>query len=277
MGYRCEILADSVSPLGVRLTTMEVTSPRIILAEVNTHRMLSQNSASSRAIPTDRQLERVLQDPFVPDYWGRLQPGMQAEEEIAESDHQKAVEVWLAARDDAVARAKALLKLEVHKQTVNRLLEPFMWHTAIITATDWGNFFGLRDNPMAQPEIRTIAHMMRQAYESHSPMLVESGGWHLPLIQPDEHNRPELINDLPKISAGRCARVSYLTHDGRRDPAADIKLYKRLVRDGHMSPLEHVATPMCDNRAARYGNFVGWKQLRKFIPHEDDFSARPQE
>ena len=293
MAYSAKIVTDSVSEVGDRLTTMEVTFPRMVLAEFNTHRVFSRNSASSRAIPVGKQLQRIMDDPFIPVWWGRTQSGMQADHELVGHDLEQAKAQWLAARDSAVDHVRRLLELGLHKQITNRLLEPFMWHTVIVTATEWGNFFALRANPMAQPEIRVIAEMMRDAYGESEPVLVRDGEWHLPLIQPEERDGEfEFSEDARKISAARCARVSYLTHDGKRDLEADLKLYDRLAGAGHMSPFEHVATPL--SRDPQYirsrrrnglrremvltrigsntGNFRGWKQLRKFLPNEDDFS-----
>ncbi|GAB3766974.1 FAD-dependent thymidylate synthase [Microlunatus parietis] len=272
MGYGAKIIADSVSAAGHRLVTMEVTFPRLVLAEFNTHRMFSRNSASSRAIPVKTQLTRVRDNPFVPDVWGRNQAGMQAEREVGEATAAAAREAWLAARDRAVEQAERLLALKIHKQLANRLLEPFLWHTVIVTATDWSNFFALRANPEAQPEIGRVAALMQQAYGSGTPAVVGEGDWHLPLLQPEEYDGSfEHTEQARQVSAARCARVSYLTHDGRRDLDADLKLYRRLVESGHLSPLEHVATP--DPGGARIGNFLGWRQLRKTIPGEDDFAS----
>ena len=293
MAYAAKIVADSISESGIRLTTMEITFPRSVLSEFNTHRAFSRNSASSRAIPVEKQLKRVQEEPFIPDYWGANQSGMQAHQEIDTHSRPAAISLWLKARDHALYCAKTLHELGVHKQTVNRLLEPFMWHTVIVTATDWSNFFALRANPDAQPEIRTIAEMMMDAYSSSTPKLVSRGEWHLPFIQPDEYDGVfEFSETARKVSSARCARVSYLTHDGLRDHGKDLELYERLVSGGHMSPLEHVATPHYTEQdrvefaasdgfecgqttfkssSVMIGNFRGWKQLRKFIPHEDDF------
>ena len=161
MAYDAKIVADSVSEVGDRLTTMEVTFPRMVLAEFNTHRVFSRNSASSRAIPVEKQLQRIMDDPFIPVWWGRKQSGMQADHELEGDGLVQAKAEWLAARDSAVGHVQRLLELGLHKQITNRLLEPFMWHTVIVTATEWSNFFALRANPMAQPEIRVIAEMMR--------------------------------------------------------------------------------------------------------------------
>jgi thymidylate synthase ThyX len=299
MAYAAKVIADSISESGCRLTTMEVTFPRMVLAEFNTHRTFSRNSASSRAIPVEKQLERIMKDPFVPDYWGVNQSGMQATTELEGEDRADAIRVWLEARDSAVDYAKRLLSRGIHKQLTNRLLEPFMWHTVIVTATDWGNFYALRANKDAQPEIRIIAEMMKKAHETSKPVLVKAGEWHLPLIQHDEYDGTfEFSETARQVSAARCARVSYLTHDGKRDYAKDLELYERLVGGGHMSPLEHVATPHHEERdhvdfsssdgfefghttlepsTEMIGNFRGWKQLRKFVQYEDDFSKVAKE
>lgn len=272
MSYDARILADSVGPHGVRLTSFLVTFPRIVLAEFNTHRALSRSSASSRAIPVEKQIERVLADPFIPIYWGKNQKGMQAEQELDREAQLSAKLSWLHAHQDAITHARGLLAVGAHKQIVNRLLEPFMWHTVIVTATEWQNFFSLRCHDDAQPEIRRIALMMRELYNDMIPDMVQPGDWHLPLVDWDDIVNPALAPYLKEISAGRCARVSYLTHEGRRDPTADIDLCQRLIASGHMSPLEHPAE--CLPSALREGNFVGWRQYRKLIPGEDVFMSR---
>lgn len=270
MGYNAKIIADSISEYDNRLTTMEITFPRMVLAEFNTHRMFSRNSASSRAIPVEKQLQKIEEDPFIPVYFGKNQSGMQASEELDTGDRQIAEDMWLEARSCAVSHARNLLSMNVHKQITNRLLEPFMWHTVIVTATEWSNFFDLRAHKDAQPEIRVIAEMMRDLYLDSEPQLIRGEEWHLPFIQPEEYDgKFERDEKARKISAARCARVSYLTHDGKRDLEADLTLYERLVSGGHMSPLEHVATP---GYRGFSGNFWGWTQFRKFIPNENDFS-----
>lgn len=265
--YAARVLADSDCNNGVRLTTLEVTFPRIVLAEFNTHRMLSRNSASSRAIPVEKMLQRVQENPFIPAAWPKNQKGMQAEENLDALASEAARGEWLIARDRAVQQAQQLLSMRVHKQIANRLLEPWMWHTAIVTATEWANFFALRCHPMAQPEIRTAAEAMRDAMATSTPRAVPPGGWHLPLVADDERATTEV--DWVKASVGRCARVSYLTHDGVRDPAADVALCDRLVASGHMSPTEHVATPMLVDDMC--GNFRGWMQYRKTLASEEVF------
>lgn len=260
--------------------------PRIILAEFNTHRMLSRNSASSRAIPVEKMLRRVLDDPFIPVHWGKNQAGMQAERELTVAEQERALSQWLLARDEMVLRVRQMLDIGLHKQVTNRLLEPWMYHTCVVSATEWQNFFALRCHLAAMPEIRCIAEMMRDAYVASVPQRINAGDWHLPFVMDADRSAVvELTPDpagteyrdfaarvtdtLKKVSAGRCARVSYLTHDGKRDLQADIDLCDRLAGSGHMSPLEHVAQAL-DEREW-HGNFCGWYQYRKEFPGEAVF------
>lgn len=302
MGFDAKVLADSVSPAGHRLTTLEATFPRFVLAEFNTHRVFSRNSASSRAIPVAKQLRRVLDDPYVPIEFGSNKPGMQAGPALSGAARDAAESEWLAARDDAVRHVLGLITspenvagyddlhacleaaqgslkeppaewLNVHKQVANRLLEPFMWHTVIVSSTTWDNFFNLRCHPDAQPEIRLIAAKMREAFDRSVPTRLEPDEWHLPLVGEAEREEASSPEELAKISIGRCARVSYLTHDGTRDLSADVFLYERLAESGHMSPMEHVARPMTPaelQKGAWSGNFKGWIAHRKLIPGESN-------
>ena len=293
MAHAAKILADSISPDGVRLTTFEVVFPRIILAEFNTHRMFSRNSASSRAIPVKKMLKRVREDPYIPSVWGKNQKGMRAEKEVTPAEAELAKQMWIGARDGAVAQVRLLLDLGIHKQLTNRLLEPWLWHTVIVTATEWDNFFHLRDNKMAHPDIQIPARLMRDLHSENEPTPVDYGQWHLPLVFDADwelaksllsRDETEVVDLLAKISCARCARVSYLTHDGKRDLMADLKLYDKLLEQGHMSPFEHAATPMTpsqrdlvfatvevkDRGMPFCGNYKGWVQHRKLIPGEAD-------
>jgi thymidylate synthase ThyX len=297
MGYSARILKDSISKEGVRLTTMEVTFPRITLAEFNTHRVFSRNSASSRAIPIAKMLQRVQEDPFIPVYWGKNQSGMQALEELSPEAQTLALEQWLKARDNAVESVKRLQlpDIDLHKQIANRLLEPWLYHTVIVTSTEWDNWDALRTHPDAQPEIRKIAVMMSDIRNASKPKQLGDGEWHLPLVT----DYSELVDagftldEICLISVGRCARVSYLTHDGKRDPKADSDLALKLQNAGHISPFEHVARPATvqdwqykllrtsgvvgvdkadlDISEAFFGNFRGWIQRRYSIPNEENF------
>jgi thymidylate synthase ThyX len=271
MPFSARVLLDSVSPAGIRLTTMEVRYPRFIHSELLTHRVLSRNSSSSRAIPIRKMIEAVRSDPALPMWWGRNQSGMQAREEIDQATRALAEAEWKLALEDALEHAERLTASDInlHKQLVNRILEPFAWITVIVTATEWANFFTQRTHEDAQPELKHIAGLMLQAYRESTPRSLELGEWHTPLIQPDEEVGLSQDERL-RISVARCARVSYLSHDGTRDHAKDIELYERLVgggANGHWSPFEHVATPLRD-AATWSGNFRGWEHYRKHCAQE---------
>lgn len=274
--YAAKILADSINLVGNRLTTLEVTFPRFILAEFNTHRMLSRNSASSRAIPVERRIKELRdKGPFLPEAFTRNKPGMQGGEELAGPEGEDAAAVWVAAAAHAVVYAEQLAKIGVHKQYANRLLELFMWHTCVVSATEWDNFFHLRDHPDAQPEFQRIACLMREVMAASTPQLKNVGQWHLPYIIDEdiaEAGRVESRLDayeLALVSAARCARVSYTPFDSdKRDTNADLQLAEKLLSSGHMSPFEHPAK--AGDWPTWYGNFLGWRQYRKRIAAEDD-------
>jgi thymidylate synthase ThyX len=229
----------------------------MVHAEFMTHRVFSRNAASSRAIPVKKTIERVISDPAMPAEWGMAKRGMQAGDEI--KNREAAEALWLEARDNAVDIALELLDLDLHKQVVNRILEPFTWITVIVTGTDWDGFFTQRAShfsPLADPTLRVIADEMLGLYRLSVPRTLEAGEWHTPFI--DEQDADLSLIDRLKVSAARCARVSYLTHDGRRDHADDLRLFNDLVTNGHWSPLEHVCTPFEDAS----GNLRNFAQLR---------------
>lgn len=276
------VILDSAGLNGHRLTTMIVTFPRFILAEFNTHRILSKNSASSRAIPLAKAIERVERYPFIPSKWWANRPGMSSASELHGDDCVRAREAWLDARNAAVRSARILEGIGVagvHKQQAARLLEPFGWHTALVSGTEWSNFFALRMHASAQPEFRETAAAMLEAYRASTPVPLRDGGWHLPLLSEEELENHRSDADLWRcVSVGRCARVSYLTHDGKRDPVKDVALHDQLLASGHMSPFEHVARAMNESEMQVFGfwsgNFRGFVQYRKLIPGESDYSER---
>ena len=256
-----KIIADSVTAGGDRLTTMEVQMHRFVLAEFNTHRVFSRNSASSRAIPIEKQIAKVAQNPACPIEWGSNKSGMQAGDPLLDEDARKAQEIWISASKDAMRHCRELQEIGVHKQIANRVLEPFMWHTVIVSSTDWDNFFEQRCSPLAQPEIRKVAEKMCSVYKNSVPLLIMPGEFHLPYIQEEE-----LYLDLSikiKASIARCARVSYLTHDNEHSIEKDIILFDRLANANppHWSPMEHVATPLAAGLNAS-GNLSGYAQIR---------------
>ncbi len=269
MPFSARVLLDSVSPAGVRLTTMEARYPRFIHSEVMTHRMFSRNAGSSRALPVRKMIEAVRSDPAMPISWGRNRAGMQALEALEDDARELAQVEWRLALDDALRHAEQLAETNLHKQLVNRILEPFAWITVIITATEWANFFTQRTHEDAQPELKHIATLMLAEYRASAPRELALGEWHTPLILADEEAALPLDERL-KISVARSARVSYLTHDGSRDHAKDLELYERLVgggANGHWSPFEHVATPLATG-GEWSGNFRGWQQYRKRFAEE---------
>lgn len=296
-----KIILDSIGPSRIRLTTFELTYPRFVHSELMTHRAFSRNAASSRAIPFEKTVAQVKRSPAMPIFWGRNQKGMQAWEELDDvprgtlpasqceswadmeenlSTRELAKERWLTARNAAIAQAEHLHTLGLHKQIVNRVLEPWLHMTTLVSATDWNNFFFLRTHRDAQPEFRELARCMWKEYKDGEPKELEDGEWHLPFIQEEDIDRALKLwtlsvasEQLRKVSTGRCARVSYLTHDGKRDLLKDIDLHDRLLkgRDGgepmHMSPFEHVAQALTSDM--RMGNFRGWKQYRKLFFGEE--------
>lgn len=277
MSYECRVIADSVSPAGKRLTTIVATYPRSIHSEWLTHRMFSRSSASSRAIPIRKLEAQILHDPALPVYWGSAKPGMQAGAELPADVIDDCRDLILAHRDAAVALATRLELRGMHKQDANRYLEPWMFITVIVTATEWGNFFRLRCHEAAHPSFRKIAEMTRDAMQASVPRQMSSNGWHLPFWQPGDDMllRGISLEDARKIAVARCARVSYLTHDGEHDPAKDLDLAKRLAAMGHWSPFEHVAQAL-DDPEARVGNLLGWKQYRADVD-PDYISMRSRE
>jgi thymidylate synthase ThyX len=259
-GYSVRILLDSLAPCGQRLTTWELRYPRFIHSELMTHRLFSRNSASSRAIPIDKLIAQVETDPALPVWWGKNQAGMQAPEELQGEARETAIRAWLGARDAAVQQARQLQALGLHKQLVNRVIEPWMFITVLVSATEFGNWYHLRRHRDAQPEIKWVADAMWEQQGRSSPTPLAAGAWHTPLLgfPGDEQLGPE---ERLKVAVGRCARVSYLTHTGQRDIAADLALHDRLAASGHWSPFEHVAAALTTPDWS--GNFCGWSQYRK--------------
>jgi hypothetical protein len=250
-----KVILDSISPDGTRLVTVEATFHRFILAELNTHRVFSRNAASSRAIPVERMLQRVTDDPAMPVKWGMNQAGMQAGDELTGSNLDNAATEWILARNDAVKHAHYLGTLfSLHKQWTNRLIEPWQWCTDIITTTDFDNMFWQRCHKDAQPEFKALADAIQLAYYRSEPTPLQPGEWHLPYIKDVDWDDAGKMQDgnqleiLKQVSVARCARVSYLNHDGQRALPGDLRLFNFLRGSGHWSPFEHVATP-CDHQA----------------------------
>ncbi len=256
------IIADSVNLTGDRLTTFVLTYHRMIHSEFMTHRMLSKNSSSSRAIPVEKMIKLVESQEVYPLHWGKNQKGMSAQTEVTEDEASAAAEIWEQAKNDAILHAKQLVRIGIHKQVVNRLLEPFSTITVICSGTEFTNFFEQRCHPDAQPEIQVLANKMKTAYDASQPKQLVAGAWHMPLVRQEDLDEISDINELIKVAVGRCARVSYLNHDGARNLADDVKLHDRLLtsKPAHLSPFEHVAMalPNSEKRA----NFTGFQSYR---------------
>lgn len=303
-----KVICDSISHSGVRLTTMELNYHRFIHAEAKTHRilslddeeyeivlkqdvdlmddpMLSRNASSSRAIPTTKMLEQIRSNPAMPIHWGKNQAGMQAREELSEIEIDVVKSDWNYASKRMTEIATLMSEMGLHKQIVNRLLEPFQWIKVIVTATEWDNFFKLRLCKDAQPEMMVLAEHMKTAMDESIPVELHPGDWHLPYVNlADFDDSGDPITEAIKCSVARCARISFLNHDNSTpDIEKDIALADKLLEAGHCSPFEHIATPMdfakdtfelaWENGVTHKdrdnnfwsGNFRGWRMYRKLL------------
>lgn len=284
---KATIIADSVSAYtNQRITTFELEYPRFIHSEFMTHRQFSRNSASSRAIPIDKMIEQVAFNPAIPIHWGLNQSGMQAKDKQA--DINACNEAWCNARDSAIHHAYQLKNLGLHKQIVNRVLEPFCMMKTLVTATNYDNFFYLRLHKDAQPEIQQLARVMYEAMKESKPVKLYQGQWHTPYYGNgywNLHSDDDLETAL-MISCSCSAQVSYRKTDASIDKAKAI--YDKLVNSQpvHASAFEHCATPIddpldddgyfkqgiicCSDYGNYYsGNFVNWIQYRQLIPNHD--------
>lgn len=322
MTIQAIIIADSISENSPRLTTFQLRYPRFIHAEELTHRILettpellfceaipdglmydqdlSRNASSSRAIPVKRMIEDLRRDPALPIYWGSNKPGMQAGEELTGAALAQVKSEWILAMNRAIDSAKFMMDCGLHKQIANRILEPWAHINVVVTATEWENFFALRSHPDAQPEIKMLSDMMQEALANSTPTELKPGEWHMPYIQEmdhdliylyskvnritrDEPSAEELLELAKLVSTARCARVSYLTHDGRPTSVEeDVELARKLIvaQPLHASPAEHQATPdtiysnphndpmVHYENLELHGNFDGWIQHRKLLPNE---------
>lgn len=303
MTISAKVICDSINQYGNRLTTFQLRYPRFIHAEFMTHRMFSRNASSSRAIPVSKLIEDIERDPVYPSFWGKNQTGMQAVEECInsvvisnnfpyylyngvsdeicyEDEITTRDDAWDQARDIAIKFAKAFADAGYHKQIVNRLLEPFSHINVVCTSKDYENFYSLRRHKDAQPEIKLLADAMWEAQQASWPIFLNENQWHLPYVTATELLHTACpFDDFKKISVARCARVSYLTHEGKEpDIDADLKLYDRLVGSIplHASPAEHQAHPdriICNNpltwkNPELHGNLTGFVQYRKTLPNE---------
>ena len=308
MAFRATLLANSVAiHTGAKMMTFELEYPRFIHSEFMTHREFGRCASSSRAIPVMKMIKRVWNDPAMPVHWGANQAGMQANESLSGWRKSVAQSIWRAASKVACVLAYGMVKVGLHKQVANRILEPWQWITVVATTSSTTNIYGLRRHKDAQPEFKMLADLMYQAERKTPIKVLGPGEWHLPYIRSEDWTlaerhcqvgritrdmpkHQEVIEVLKKVSAARCARVSYLNHD-QTVPSmdADLKLFDRLVGSVplHASPTEHQGTP--DKRVEFFlqevgtehqdivelwdvpelhGNLKGFKQHRKMLANE---------
>lgn len=266
-----KILKDSHSVRGKRLISYELEYPRYIHCELLTHRMLSKNCSSSRAIPIKKMLGYIEGNMAIPTYLGQNQGGMQAEVEIPDKD--KALGVWREGYAKVRDTVNELVGLGVHKQTANRLTESYQMMKVVVTATDWDNFWNLRLHKDAQPEFVMLVHKMYLAMQESTPVELRAGEWHLPYVEMSQGENPEdtyyfyyeedksgsetngylyekrlTLEQALKRSTSSCASVSYRT-EALSDKAVE-SIYNMLVQAEvvHSSPLEHQGTPLQESR-----------------------------
>lgn len=283
-----KIIADSYSAVnGKRITTFELEYPRWIHGEILTHRMFSRNAMSSRAVPVEKMLKQVRNDPAMPIHWGKNQAGMQAKEELTGEDLYDARLEWKDAAQAAADYALILNNIGAHKQIVNRILEPFQLMKTVVTATEFENFFWLRRHEDAQPEIKELAEQMYVTMQTRQSVTLKPGEWHTPYYAGGwwDENCESSLEDALAISSSCCAQVSYRLLDDSIEKAR--KVYQRLVESEpvHASPFEHQVTPMKEpQQTDKYlwedgmthmdrdgnmwsGNLKGWIQYRQLIPN----------
>lgn len=269
---KATVICDSRNEFGQRITTFIITFPRYLLAEFNTHRMLSRNSASSRAIRFEKMVQSVMDNPFISLRWQKDHPGMQGTEYFEGEDEIIARGLWLEARNIAIDAAKKLNspsyfsggESRVTKQICNRLLEPFMFHTCLCTGTEWENFFALRAHKDAEIHFQDLAEKMLVAINESEPKQLKAGEWHIPFgDQLPAHDIKELITKLYpnqetdlnwymeksqelriKIATFRCAQISYLSHENSMSYEKMLEKHDGLATAGHWSAFEHCARAM---------------------------------
>lgn len=250
------VICDSISH-GIRITTVEVEYPRFIHGELMTHRMLSKNSGSSRAIPIKTMSEQIKNNMAVPTYFGANKAGMQAGEEI--NFPELAKKMWISCGRCAIEDSLSLSQdFDLHKQISNRITEPYQMMKVLITATEWDNFFNLRIHADAQPEIAMLAYKIYIAMEDSVPLAIKSGEWHLPYVkrEVDERGLKYFLSDgkevsldeAIKISASCSAQTSYRKNDESLTKAT--KIFDMLINAEvkHSSPFEHLATPIKETK-----------------------------
>lgn len=262
------LAASKCEKTGVMLWTLQLRYWRAIHAELMTHRVFSRGAGSSRAIPVKKILAQVWNDPAGPIHWGVNQSGMQARAELVGWRRALAGSLWRTAGKVMCVFAWSMMKLGLHKQVTNRLLEPWQYINVIVSSTRWDNFFNLRCHADAQPEFQELANRISFVMSAHRMdylyKVLKPGEWHLPYITEDER-RAYPIDTLVKLSTARNARVSYAPFDGDSTVEKEIARHDLLVSSvpRHSGPAEHVA--MCTGLDEEFANFDGFMQYRKFV------------
>lgn len=255
------VVLDSISPDDYRLTTIECVYPRIIHAEVMTHRVFSRLSASSRAIPIQKMIDRVKEDPFIPKYIQSNQAGMSGGSDLSDIDRHNFVTRWQDSSLVAVRMAEAMAKTGAHKQLVNRVLEPYLWHKVAISSTEWDNFFRQRLGDGVEPHMRELAMKIKDALDKSTPSCIWYGDWHLPYLR--ESDSSLTLEEKIKVSVARSARTSYGRANDEFTLESDLGVFQKMWDGYHPSPFEFVAHPVTID--CQTANYRGWKQLRRYM------------
>lgn len=291
------VVAYSVSEeTNEKIITFELEYPRLIHSELMTHRLFSRNAASSRAIPVQKMIEMVRENPAMPVRFGANQAGMQDKGDDLDMDGfitlansegkvmymDSPEHLWEFAAQQATDVSEVFSNLNYHKQIANRLLEPFQYIKTVVTFTGNGaNFYGLRDHPDADPTICELAQVMKEARDGAKVHVLGVGDWHLPYYENGVFRKgiDKGLEQAKRISASCCAQVSFRKLDNSSKKAD--KVFERLVESKpvHASPTEHQATPLKVGVGFRSkyvthidrggnpwsGNFRNWGQFRQVI------------
>lgn len=242
---------------------------------ITVHNCFSRNASSSRAVPVERTIQNILNEPWKPLHVYKNCRGMQGKELMSDDEYDSFCKHWDDAKLQAIEVTHKMIKEGFHKQHINRILEPFTKIKVIVTATEWDNFFKLRLSPDADPEMQDLAKAIKMAMDAVSNTYIyinAHGGRTLPYVNFDEMDAIDDLRILTLISAARCARVSYLNHDGSKpDILKDLALAKRLIDSGHMTPFEHQCRYSFDT-GFQY-NLRNFQSARYMLDHGIDLSA----
>lgn len=265
MTVSAKLIEDSVSAVtGIRMMTYEIEVPRIVWSEMMTHRMLSRNAASSRAIPFDKMLTQLE---GIPSRFGANQAGMQDKGEDYHApingdynqrhecfEQLTPVQAWDRAKTDAIDHSAGFKEAGYHKQVYNRLTEPFQMIKAVVSGTEWPNLFWLRNDKAADPTIAELAYLMYAEAIASEPTVLQAGHWHMPYVDweftvdgqcfKDGDGNHISIDDALKLSTARCAAVSYRNVDYDLNKSQEV--FDRLLGTDkkHSSAFEHCAKVM---------------------------------